>query len=315
MKSWDILSKISLGKNSPRVLLLIKVFYFDFSDLFFFFVEMLLLTHYQLQSSFLKVQELSSSLQFLQHDQRLSFYDVSQCLHRLLTQMESTIRTKSAIYTKTLPAILLFSIFDFLPKSQTYVCKSVCRVWQKELNSMILTSRPPKNIYDNFHYYQPLAFQGNPFAQAKLAECYQYGYGVRKNPDQGYKWAKLSANQNEPEGFTALAYCFQKGEGLEDKNLNTALELYEKAAEKENARACCQLGFFLKDEKEKLRLYHFAAQRGYHYAQSNLGLRYELGMGVKKNIKTALLYYQLAAAQGVHGVKEELLRLQSALNK
>ena len=55
----------------------------------------------------------------------------------------------------------------------------------------------------------------------------------------------------------------------------------------------------LQDDKEVVRLYRLAAERGYAKAQSNLGLMYRNGQGVTQDDKEAVRWLRLAAAQGV----------------
>ena len=53
----------------------------------------------------------------------------------------------------------------------------------------------------------------------------------------------------------------------------------------------------LQDDKEVVRLYRLAAERGYAKAQSNLGLMYRNGQGVTQDYKEAVKWYRLAAEQ------------------
>jgi len=53
-----------------------------------------------------------------------------------------------------------------------------------------------------------------------------------------------------------------------------------------------------KDLKEALRYYQLASDRGYPEAQTHLGLCYENGNGVERDLKEAVRYYRLASDQG-----------------
>jgi TPR repeat protein len=50
--------------------------------------------------------------------------------------------------------------------------------------------------------------------------------------------------------------------------------------------------------KKAVELYRKAAAQEYASAQYNLGVCYELGKGIKKNMKIAVELYRKAAAQG-----------------
>jgi len=64
-----------------------------------------------------------------------------------------------------------------------------------------------------------------------------------------------------------------------------------------------------KDLAKAAELYQKAADQGYASAQSNLGLAYELGLGVPKYLEKARELYQKAAAQNNEHAKEGLNRL------
>jgi TPR repeat protein len=49
-----------------------------------------------------------------------------------------------------------------------------------------------------------------------------------------------------------------------------------------------------------------SAEQGYALAESNLGLMYEEGQGVKQNYEEAIKWYRLAAKQGLAGAQSKL---------
>ena len=55
--------------------------------------------------------------------------------------------------------------------------------------------------------------------------------------------------------------------------------------------------------------YKKAADKGYALAQYNLGILYEGGKGVKKDVQQAKIWYKKAADQGEQNAEEALKRL------
>ena len=96
-----------------------------------------------------------------------------------------------------------------------------------------------------------------------------------------------------------------------------AMERLREAAEDGNAVAqgglgvCYETGDGVsKDMAEAVRLYRLSADKGNMYAQNNLGLCYEYGRGVSKDMAEARRWYQKAADQGNEQAKENLQKLR-----
>jgi len=68
-----------------------------------------------------------------------------------------------------------------------------------------------------------------------------------------------------------------------------------------------------KDIKNAIAFYKMSANDGYDKAQFTLGNAYLKGIGVKKNINIALSYYQLAAKQNNKEAKQVLAQLEKLL--
>jgi TPR repeat protein len=93
----------------------------------------------------------------------------------------------------------------------------------------------------------------------------------------------------------------------------TALTKLLKAAEQGNRGAQYLTGLMYydgmgvdKDYKEAVRWYQFAAQQGHAGAQSNLGYIYYKGQGVAQDYKEAVRWYRLAAQQGDRDAQNNL---------
>jgi hypothetical protein len=102
-----------------------------------------------------------------------------------------------------------------------------------------------------------------------------------------------------------LAYLYEKGEGSLDKNLATALNLYQSSCEQQNAAGCAGLGnlyhqgeIIKKDDKQAVVLSESACKANDLRACFNLGYYLELGYGTPKNMARALDLYQQTCEQG-----------------
>jgi TPR repeat protein len=62
--------------------------------------------------------------------------------------------------------------------------------------------------------WQPLAAQGNAFAQNKLGWMYQKGIGVPQNQNEAVKWYRLAAEQGSALGQFNLGFAYQNGIGV-----------------------------------------------------------------------------------------------------
>jgi TPR repeat protein len=114
--------------------------------------------------------------------------------------------------------------------------------------------------------------------------------------------------------FVSLAFCistvwaddFEDGsEAYKKKDYATALKKFRSAAVENDAYAQVNLGIMydrglgvLQDYGEAMRWYKLAAAQGIAEAQVNLGVMYFLGQGVAQDYFAAARWYKLAAAQG-----------------
>jgi hypothetical protein len=99
-------------------------------------------------------------------------------------------------------------------------------------------------------------------------------------------------------------------------DLGETAELYQKAADQEDAVAQNNLGWLYengqgvqKDLRKAAELYQKAADQGYARAQNNLGWLYENGQGVQKDLRKAAELYKKAADQGSDVANANLKRL------
>ena len=62
--------------------------------------------------------------------------------------------------------------------------------------------------------FQPLAKQGNAFAQTLLGDMYGNGYGVPQDYSTAHKWYSLAAKQGNVFAQNNLGEMYRKGEGV-----------------------------------------------------------------------------------------------------
>ena len=162
-------------------------------------------------------------------------------------------------------------------------------------------------------------------AQYTLGDCYRNGRGVENSNSIAVYWYEKLVGQ--PEGFVPPAVIAEaitklnrtyfdlgavhfRGQGVE-QSYSKAIEWWGKAAEREHAKAQCNLGIMyssgahVEQSYEKaLKWYEKAAKQGDAAAQCGLGIMYEYGQGVEKCDSLALQWYEMAAIQGEEQAKE-----------
>ena len=103
---------------------------------------------------------------------------------------------------------------------------------------------------------------------------------------------------------------------MEKGNYTEAVKYFRKAADQGHARAqyelgvCYNFGYGIrKDLKEAVKWYRKAAEQGYIYAIFDLGECYYYGKGVPKDHKEAAKWYRKAAEQGYPDAQNALKKM------
>lgn len=178
--------------------------------------------------------------------------------------------------------------------------------------------RNDKSARSAFRSLDQLAkkYPGSSVAQNNLGACHESGYGTSLNPQEAARLYKIAADLDNPVAMCNLAYLYKFGEGVELNNERAiewsykaliknprhpkfALELLEELAKENNPRAICALADYYSDIENNpthaVPLYENAAELGDYNALCKLGLAYQNGHGVEKNIHRAIDYYFEAA--------------------
>ena len=110
----------------------------------------------------------------------------------------------------------------------------------------------------------PLAEQGNPEAQYRVAVQYQAGLGVVPNPLQAYHWMREAAEQDHGLALHGLGIMYLYGECVE------------------------------KNPQSAARWLHRAAAQGLAGSMAALARMYETGEGVEKDEERGKQLYEAA---------------------
>lgn len=177
------------------------------------------------------------------------------------------------------------------------------------------------NLDEAFKWYCLSAEQGYVYAQYALAICYQYGEDTEENYTKANELFKKTfatfeerAKQGEAKAQNYLGRHYNFGFAT-DKNLEEAAKWYQKSAENGQADAQFDLAYcyhfgalgLAVSKKEAIKWYKKAGEQDHAEAQYNVGLFYENGYGVTKNINNALEWYKKAARNG-NGLAKSALR-------
>ena len=129
-------------------------------------------------------------------------------------------------------------------------------------------------------------------------------------------WYMKGARHGNTECERTLGCLYFSGKSVVQRNVNTALRYFEKAAAKGHAAAQSGVGschFLNRRYEEALKWHTKSAAQGCTDAEINLGLLYERGHGVIKDISKAIEWYTKAAEKGDVIAADYLRRLtQSA---
>jgi TPR repeat protein len=157
-------------------------------------------------------------------------------------------------------------------------------------------------------WYTKAAEQGHPESQYTLGCLYRKGSGVPKDETQSMFWYQKAAGNGDPSAQNTLAICYDLGKGLE-ADVTQAMYWYQKAADQGNSQALITLAekYHAGDGVEQnfglaMNYYLKASQLGgmnSAMAEYKIGLLYEGGMGVPKNLPEAVRWYKKSASKGL----------------
>ena len=162
----------------------------------------------------------------------------------------------------------------------------------------------PGAVTDAIGWYEKEAAAGNPDAQFLLARLMEQG--LLGAPDQkgAFRWYQRAATNGHSGAQMKLADTYYFG-GAVVQDYVKALAWYGKAANAGIVRAQYNLALMLErgrggpaDIAKAAAFYIKAATAGLGEAQIGLSMLYAHGQGVKKDAVRALMWLNIAAAQG-----------------
>lgn len=164
-----------------------------------------------------------------------------------------------------------------------------------------------ENDYEKvFLYLEKAVAQNHPLAFRYLAECYENGYGVKKNVLKAIDlYGNVIDVLSDPK--------FSRSENWQ-KFIDETLSKIAKYKDLEDIENCIDspavfyylsqefIGFDKEQNPEKyIRFLKKSAEMGYDKAQYELGKMYETGLHIEKNIDKAIEWFEKAGEQGDDG--------------
>lgn len=138
----------------------------------------------------------------------------------------------------------------------------------------------PKDVDKALEYYKRAAKRGFKFAVIKYYELWK----DRGSLDAKFRYYKLKAQDGDVDAIYNLGRCYEDGVGVE-RDRGLAIQCYEKVPDK-NYADC------------EIRWLRLKAEEDNSDAQNTLAHRYYTGLGVKKDEKEALKWWEEAAKTG-----------------
>ncbi|TAL82060.1 MAG: hypothetical protein EPN75_03065 [Beijerinckiaceae bacterium] len=150
-----------------------------------------------------------------------------------------------------------------------------------------------------------LAKAGDAKAQYALANAYESGRDLSREPKIAAHWFEKAAAQNLAPAQYRLGSLYEKGLGVK-RDIGKAMTLYRKAAENGNIRAMHNLAVLTaeggSDGKPNYTVaaqwFRKAAEYGVRDSQYNLAILLARGLGVSQNLPLSYTWFAIAAAQG-----------------
>ncbi len=149
-----------------------------------------------------------------------------------------------------------------------------------------------KDLLKAKEYYEKAAELGYSRAYYNLAWLYYKNNVIEVNYEKALEYLQKGVEQNNSKCINLLGLFYEKGYGVK-QNRETAVSYYKKIASFDKY-AANNLANYYRDNrnyKEAFKYYKIGDDLGNEHAMNNLGILYEKGQGVQKDINIALNYY------------------------
>lgn len=152
--------------------------------------------------------------------------------------------------------------------------------------------------------FEPMAKEGDMYAQDLLGGMYLEGHGVDQNPFEAARWFELAAAQGYASAQYQLGVLYLEGRGVSEDHA-AAARWFLLAAIQGIDRAQFNLAFMLskgigvtQDEAQAASWLKKAAGQGHATAHNHLGVMYAKGTGLPQDYITAHLHFNVGCALG-----------------
>ncbi len=214
----------------------------------------------------------------------------------------------------------LFVLIESVNANEPFVQINQVNVQQKESaehwDTVGMNFALGRGVQQNYNqavvYFERAVKENYPLAQYHLAVAYENGLGVKGNMYRAMELYTDAANAGQRDAQYTLAKLYENGIQVK-QNKEIATYWYDQAnkqepLKKEEPLETAESDYLLgetyaqgkgvkQDYKEAYQYFLKSANKGSKKAQYALGLAYEKGLGVEKNIQTSLIWYKLAAEQ------------------
>jgi TPR repeat protein len=152
-------------------------------------------------------------------------------------------------------------------------------------------------------HWKPLAEQGDPEAQYRIARMYYHGRGVQDDAEAA-RWYREAADRGHAKARNNLGMMYERGRGVA-QDVSAAVEWYRLAAEQRLPTAQANLARMYdtgrgapQSSEQAAGWYRRAARAGHAASQYRLAQMYDEGRGVPRDTAKATKWYRKAAAGG-----------------
>ncbi|MFY9074485.1 tetratricopeptide repeat protein [Malaciobacter mytili] len=152
-----------------------------------------------------------------------------------------------------------------------------------------------KDLLKAKEYYEKAASLGFSSAYYNLAWLYYKDDVIKVDYKKALEYLEKGVELNNSNCINLLGLFYEKGYGVE-KNMQTAISYYKQIANFDKYAANNLANYYRdnKNYKEAFKYYEIGSQLGNDESMNELGIIYEQGLGVQKDMQTALNYYNKA---------------------
>ncbi len=156
-----------------------------------------------------------------------------------------------------------------------------------------LIEKDQKNYKKSFTLMEKAVDANHSYAMMRLSDMYRDGIGIEKNITKAYFLVRKAEKLNDSEAFYQLGNAYYFGYYNEKKDINLAIEYYEKAIKFGNKLAYSSLsGIYLYGDTQNLKKAYDYISKSIYYqhdilSQFRLAQMYTKGLWVSKDIEKA----------------------------